>query len=71
LSWIYLIQPYVHANMGLLAKMTSMAYPLGDILMLCVLVRLVFGGGTRNTSVRLLVIGAIGVFGADCIYGWI
>jgi diguanylate cyclase (GGDEF)-like protein/PAS domain S-box-containing protein len=71
LSWIYLIQPYVHANMGLLAKMTSMAYPLGDILMLCVLVRLVFGGGTRNTSVRLLVTGAIGVFAADCIYGWI
>ena len=71
LSWIYLIQPYVHANMGLLSKLTSMAYPLGDILMLCVLVRLVFGGGTRNTALRLLVTGAIGVFAADCIYGWI
>jgi diguanylate cyclase (GGDEF)-like protein/PAS domain S-box-containing protein len=71
LSWIYLIQPYVHANMGLLSKLTSIAYPLGDILMLCVLVRLVFGGGTRNTALRLLVTGAIGVFAADCIYGWI
>jgi diguanylate cyclase (GGDEF)-like protein/PAS domain S-box-containing protein len=71
LSWIYLIQPYVHADMGLLSKLTSIAYPLGDILLLCVLVRLVFGGGTRNTAVRLLVVGAIGVFAADCIYGWI
>jgi diguanylate cyclase (GGDEF)-like protein/PAS domain S-box-containing protein len=71
LSWIYLIQPYVQADMGLLSKLTSIAYPLGDILLLCVLVRLVFGGGTRNTAVRLLVVGAIGVFAADCIYGWI
>jgi diguanylate cyclase (GGDEF)-like protein/PAS domain S-box-containing protein len=72
LSWIYLIQPYVHAaDMGLLPKLTSIAYPLGDILLLCVLVRLVFGGSTRNTSLRLLVLGATGVLGADCVYGWI
>src|SRR5579863_900970 len=72
LSWIYLIQPYVHAaDMSFVAKLTSIAYPLGDILLLCVLVRLVFGGGTRGTSVRLLVAGALGVLGADCIYGWI
>jgi hypothetical protein len=38
LSWIYLIQPYVHAaHMTLLTKFTSIAYPLGDILLLCVL----------------------------------
>jgi diguanylate cyclase (GGDEF)-like protein/PAS domain S-box-containing protein len=72
LSWIYLIQPYVYApHMGMLSKLTSIAYPLGDILMLCVLMRLVFGGGTRNSSVRLLVLGAVGVLGADCVYGWI
>ena len=72
LSWIYLIQPYVHAtDMTIFSKVTSVAYPLGDILLLCVLVRLVFGGGTRGMSVRLLVLGAVGVLGADCIYGWI
>jgi diguanylate cyclase (GGDEF)-like protein/PAS domain S-box-containing protein len=72
LSWIYLIQPYVHASdMTMLAKLTSIAYPLGDILMLCVIVRLLFGGGTRGTSVRLLTAGALGVLTADCIYGWI
>ncbi len=72
LSWIYLIQPYVHAiGMSEFAKVTSIAYPLGDILLLCVLVRLVFGGGNRSTSVRLLVAGAVGVLAADCSYGWI
>jgi diguanylate cyclase (GGDEF)-like protein/PAS domain S-box-containing protein len=72
LSWIYLIQPYVHAiDMGMLSKLTSIAYPLGDILMLAVIVRLLFGGGTRGTSVRLLALGALGVLSADCVYGWI
>jgi diguanylate cyclase (GGDEF)-like protein/PAS domain S-box-containing protein len=72
LSWIYLIQPYVHAtDMTMLSKLTSIAYPLGDILLLCVLVRLIFGGGIRGASVRLLLVGALGVLGADCVYGWI
>ena len=72
LSWIFLVQPYVHAaNMTLFPKLTSIAYPLGDILLLCVLVRLVFGGGTHNESLRLLGTGALGLLGADCAYGWI
>jgi len=72
LSWIYLIQPYVHAaHMTFLTKFTSIAYPLGDILLLCVLARLVFGGGTKNKSLRLLGTGALALLGADCAYGWI
>ena len=72
LSWIYLIQPYVRAvDLSLFSKLVSIAYPLGDILMLCVLVRLVVVGGTRNASVRLLTIGALGVLAADSAYGWI
>lgn len=72
LSWIFLIQPYVHAtDITLLPRLVSIAYPLGDISILCVLVRLVFGGGTRNISVRLLTVGALGLLGADCVYGWI
>jgi diguanylate cyclase (GGDEF)-like protein/PAS domain S-box-containing protein len=72
LSWTYLIQPYVHAaNMTLLPKLTSIAYPLGDIILLCVLVRLVFAGGARNAPLRLLALGALGVLGADCAYGWV
>jgi len=72
LSWVYLIQPYVRATgMTMPAKLTSIAYPLGDIVILLVLARLVFGAGTRNTSVRLLATGALALLAADVAYGWI
>ena len=52
LSWIYLIEPYVRASqLTLLTKAVSMAYPLGDILILYMLARLLLGGARRNTSV--------------------
>lgn len=72
LSWIFLIEPYVHAiGLALPARLTSIAYPLMDILILCVLTRLLFGGGAKNEAVRLLSFGAIGLLAADCAYGWI
>ena len=72
LSWVYLIEPYIRAaDMTLFAKLVSVAYPFGDILILCVAVRLVFADGAKNTSVRLLVTGAVGVLVADSVYGWI
>jgi diguanylate cyclase (GGDEF)-like protein/PAS domain S-box-containing protein len=72
LSWVYLIHPYVQAaDMTLFAKLVSVAYPVGDILLLCVVVRLVFGDSTRNASIRLLVTGVVGVLVADTFYGWI
>jgi diguanylate cyclase (GGDEF)-like protein/PAS domain S-box-containing protein len=72
LSWIFLIQPYVHARgMSYVTKAVSIAYPLGDIIFLCLLVRLLAGGGLRNASLRFLTAGAVGVLVADCVYGWI
>jgi diguanylate cyclase (GGDEF)-like protein/PAS domain S-box-containing protein len=72
LSWVYLIEPYVRAaNMTSFSKATSIAYPLGDILLLSVVARLAFGDGTHNTSQRLLTIGVVGVLAADAAYGWI
>lgn len=72
LSWIYLIQPYVHAhNMTFFQKAVSIAYPLGDILLLCMLARLLAGGARRNVALGLLSAGAVGVLVADCVYGWI
>jgi hypothetical protein len=50
LSWIYLIQPYVHAHdMAFTVKAVSIAYPLGDILMLCMLARLLAGGASGSS----------------------
>jgi diguanylate cyclase (GGDEF)-like protein/PAS domain S-box-containing protein len=72
LSWVYLIQPYVHAHhMAFVVKAVSIAYPLGDILILCLLARLLVAGRVRSASLALLSIGAGGLLAADCVYGWI
>ena len=72
LSWIYLIQPYVHAHdMSLVVKTVSIAYPVGDIFLLCMVARLLAGGSGRNLSLCFLTIGAVGMLTADCVYGWI
>ncbi len=71
LSWIYLIEPYVRApQLTFLTKAVSMAYPLGDIVILYLLARLLLGGLRRNTSVILLSAGGIGFITADSIYRW-
>jgi diguanylate cyclase (GGDEF)-like protein/PAS domain S-box-containing protein len=70
LSWVYLIQPYVRAHdMTVFQKVTSIAYPLGDIAILCLLVRLVLTGAVRNRSLGLLTLGGVGVLVADAAYG--
>lgn len=72
LSWIYLIEPQVHAStLTLVEKVVSIAYPLGDILILSVLARLLAGGALRNTALRVLSTGALGLLAADVAYGWI
>jgi diguanylate cyclase (GGDEF)-like protein/PAS domain S-box-containing protein len=71
LSWIYLIEPYVRApQLTFLTKAVSMAYPLGDILILYVIARLLLGGRRRNDSVMLLSAGGIGFLVSDSIYRW-
>jgi diguanylate cyclase (GGDEF)-like protein/PAS domain S-box-containing protein len=72
LSWIYLIQPYVHAHdMSFVVKAVSIAYPLGDILLLCMLARMLAGGTVRNLAPVFLGAGGVGLLTADCVYGWI
>ena len=72
LSWVYLVSPYFHvAGLTVLQRVVSISYPLGDVLVLSLLARLVVGGGLRITSTRLLVLGAVGLLSADVCYGWI
>ncbi len=69
LSWIFLIGPNVRAQGGLLVRLTSAAYPLGDILLLAMLAHLWSAGGLRNMAGRLLAIGTVGTLVADSVYG--
>ena len=69
LSWIFLIGPNVRAPGDTLVRLTSAAYPLGDVLVLAMLAHLWSAGGFRNTAGRLLAIGALGILVADSLYG--
>lgn len=50
-------------------KAISIAYPLGDVLMLAMLARLLVPGGLRSRSVQLLTLGTCGILASDVIYG--
>jgi diguanylate cyclase (GGDEF)-like protein/PAS domain S-box-containing protein len=70
LSWTFLIRPYVH-NPALsgLQKSVAIAYPLGDVLMLALLVRLLAPGTGRTKCVQFLTLGAVACLASDTAYG--
>ena len=72
LSWIYLILPYVHnPALSWVQKSVTIAYPLGDVLVLAMLARLLVPGTARTRSVYLLTLGTVGVLVSDVSFGLI
>jgi diguanylate cyclase (GGDEF)-like protein/PAS domain S-box-containing protein len=72
LSWIYLILPYVHnPALSWLQKSVSIAYPLGDVLVLAMIARLLAPGTARARCVQLLTLGTVGMLASDVSYGLI
>jgi diguanylate cyclase (GGDEF)-like protein/PAS domain S-box-containing protein len=72
LSWVFLISPYTRdATLHLGTKLVSIAYPLGDILMLGVAVRLAVGSGRRSPAYYMLLSAMVAVLATDSVYGWI
>ena len=50
LSWVFLLAPYAHdQSLTLVQKLTAMAYPIMDLLLFGVAVRLAVGRGTPAT----------------------
>ena len=70
LSWIYLILPYAH-NPGLswIQKSVAISYPLGDVLVLAMIARLLVPGTGRTRSVYLLTLGTVGMLASDASFG--
>jgi diguanylate cyclase (GGDEF)-like protein/PAS domain S-box-containing protein len=70
LSWIYLVLPYVH-NPGLswLQKCVAIAYPLGDVLTLAMIARLLASGTAQARCVQLLTLGVLGLLASDVSFG--
>jgi diguanylate cyclase (GGDEF)-like protein/PAS domain S-box-containing protein len=72
LSWIYLVEPFVsNGELTWQQKVISVAYPLGDVLLLAMLARLLTTGGFRSRSLQLLTCATLGLLTADVLYGLI
>jgi diguanylate cyclase (GGDEF)-like protein/PAS domain S-box-containing protein len=70
LSWILQIAPYLHdGSLALLPKLVSVAYPLGDIILLAAAIRLVLDGGRRRPSFYLLSASIVSLLATDFVYG--
>ncbi|MFC4472681.1 aminotransferase class I/II-fold pyridoxal phosphate-dependent enzyme [Streptomyces xiangluensis] len=70
LSWVHLINPIAQTEgQTWLERAISVAYPLGDVLILAMLVGLVSLGGIRERSVQLLAVGTVGILVSDVLYG--
>ena len=69
-SWIALIAPYVHDNtMSLVPKLVSIAYPIGDILLLAAAIRLAVDAGKRQPAFYLLALSIVTLLVTDFAYG--
>jgi diguanylate cyclase (GGDEF)-like protein len=71
LSWVFLIAPYVHdATLSPFAKVVSIDYPVGDVILLAAALRLAFDGGRRNGSFYLLAASIATLLATDAAYGY-
>ncbi|QMU77159.1 EAL domain-containing protein [Streptacidiphilus sp. PB12-B1b] len=70
--WIFVIVPYANSpGQSWIQKATSIAYPLGDILVLAMLLRLLAPRGGKSVSLVLLTFGTLGLLSADIAYALI
>ena len=71
-AWVFLIAPYVRSDeLSLVERLVSMAYPLGDVALLAIAVRLAVGSGRRPLSFWLLVGSLVPLLAADSAYGYL
>jgi diguanylate cyclase (GGDEF)-like protein len=69
LAWIFMVKPAASdPSIGLLGHIASVAYPVGDIVLLAMTVRLILGGSGRNGSFRLICSALICFLGGDTVW---
>jgi diguanylate cyclase (GGDEF)-like protein/PAS domain S-box-containing protein len=71
LSWVFLIAPNIHlSGLSWLAKSVSVAYPLGDVLLLAGAIRLAVDAGKRAPAFYMLVSSIVCLLATDSAYGY-
>lgn len=70
LLWVYLIGPLSQVEgVTWMQRAISIAYPLGDVLVLMMLTRLLASHAGITRSVQLLTLGTLGILASDMLYG--
>jgi diguanylate cyclase (GGDEF)-like protein/PAS domain S-box-containing protein len=71
LSWVFLIAPNIHlSGLSWMAKGVSIAYPLGDVLLLAAAIRLAVDAGKRAPAFYLLVGSIVCLLATDSAYNY-
>src|SRR5438105_7469520 len=71
LSWVFLIAPNIHlTGLSWLAKSVSVAYPLGDVLLLAAAIRLAVDAGKRTPAFWLVVSSIVCLMVTDSAYNY-
>lgn len=65
LCWVYLIKPSAGPTDSLLARIVNVSYPVGDLVLLAILARVLVAGGWRTPVVRLVLGSLIGFLIGD------
>jgi diguanylate cyclase (GGDEF)-like protein/PAS domain S-box-containing protein len=69
LSWVFLIAPNIHlSGLSWMAKSVSIAYPLGDVLLLAAAIRLAVDAGRRAPAFYLLSGSIVCLLATDSAY---
>ncbi|HEV3014140.1 MAG TPA: hypothetical protein VG499_12750, partial [Actinomycetota bacterium] len=69
LSWVLVMVPYFHdPSLGLVQLLVSLAYPVGDVLLLALAARLATTPGRRTAAFRLLIASLAVTMAADTLF---
>ncbi|MCW2995723.1 MAG: diguanylate cyclase [Conexibacter sp.] len=69
-QWIALMAPNLHVGeLSTLAKLVSVAYPLGDVLLLAAALRLALDGGKRGMAFHFMSTAILLLLVTDFVYG--
>jgi diguanylate cyclase (GGDEF)-like protein len=71
LCWVFLIKPAQAAAGSLHAAIVLVSYPVADVFIFALLVRLLLGGGLRNPAMRLIAGGQLAVLVTDCTFAFV
>lgn len=66
LSWVFVIHPQAaDPTLSLLGRAVVVAYPVGDVIVLAMMVRILLGGGRLEAALRFMVASLVAFLGAD------